>query len=85
MNIIRDLINLFRIEAGVIFASQKTKPALGWGVPALWQTKTSTRGENETTPASARTPTGAYQHRVDQPCGWNVTVMSWNELTPETV
>lgn len=41
MNIIRDLINFFRIEAGIIFASQKTKPALGWGVPALWHDESS--------------------------------------------
>lgn len=41
MNIIRDLMNFFRIEAGIIFASQKTKPALGWGVAALWHDQPS--------------------------------------------
>lgn len=43
MNIIRDLMNFFRIEAGIIFASQKTKPALGWGVAALWHDEPSNR------------------------------------------
>jgi hypothetical protein len=41
MNVIRDLINFFRQQAGIIFASQPVDPALPAGVVAFWHNSTS--------------------------------------------
>jgi len=41
MNVIRELINFFRQQAGIIFASQPADPALPVGVVAFWHNSTS--------------------------------------------
>jgi hypothetical protein len=41
MNVIRELINFFRQQAGIIFASQPADPLLPVGVVAFWHNSTS--------------------------------------------
>jgi hypothetical protein len=41
MNVIRDLVNFFRMQAGIIFASQKSDPPLPAGVVAFWHNATA--------------------------------------------
>lgn len=41
MNVIRELVNFFRQQAGIIFASQPADPALPVGVVAFWHNSTS--------------------------------------------
>jgi len=41
MNVVRELINFFRQQAGIIFASQPVDPLLPAGVVAFWHNSTS--------------------------------------------
>lgn len=41
MNVIRELVNFFRQQAGIIFASQPVDPALPVGVVGFWHNSTS--------------------------------------------
>jgi hypothetical protein len=94
MNVIRDLLNFFRMQAGIIFASQKADPPLPTGVVAFWHNATADKfrlqnaagavGDILTSaPAPANTLRGAVatDYRFEIPAGATGNV---DFLLPET-
>jgi len=80
MNVIRELINFFRQQAGIIFASQPVDPGLPSGVVAFWHNATSDTfrlqsasgrvGDIAIISPVADTDVGiAVEHRVGIPAG----------------
>src|SRR5438270_164552 len=87
MNVIRDLINFFRMQAGIIFASQADDPPLPAGVVAFWHNATADRFRLQnaagvvgdiltSTPVAANTLRGAIatDYRFEIPAGATGTV-----------
>ncbi len=74
MNVIRELANFFRQQAGIIFASQASDPVLPLGVVALWHNSTDDRlrfrnAAGATVDLDAGAPLTALKHRFVIPAG----------------